>query len=70
MGALPRNFPFGYPNTNQAAFLLKTSITEETHRRRRSLRELLQIEEEEKWYQTTFTALDGKQRHYSVGYFL
>jgi hypothetical protein len=55
---------------DETAFLLKMSMTEETHRRRRSLRELLQIEEEEKWYQTTFTALDGKQRHYSVGYFL
>jgi hypothetical protein len=63
-------FPTNYHNANEAAFLLKMSVLEETSRQQRNLRELLQSAEEGKWFKAKFTALDRKKRHYSVEIYL
>jgi hypothetical protein len=65
----PLEFPTSYPNVNQAAFLLKMSVAEEAARQQRNLRELLQSGDD-KWFRAKFTALRGKNPHYSVEIYL
>jgi hypothetical protein len=62
-------FPISYHNANQAAFLLKMFVAEETGRQQRNLRELLQSGED-KWFKAKFTALGGRKPHYSAEIYL